>query len=181
MIAESVVTSEAIALAQREKDLLEAVVLEYSRLVYRIAFSVLRRPEEAEDATQETFLRVLRYGKKLANVDDRKAWLARIAWRVAIEHRRKMPEPIDETTELSAEAVAETALLNQERSLLLERLMAALPDALRDPLVLSTVEELSPAEVAEVLEISESAVRSRIFRARQVLRDKVLGLMGPRK
>ncbi len=181
MIAESALTGEAIALAQSEKDLLEAVVLEYSRLVHRIAFSVLRRPEEAEDATHETFLRVLRYGKKLSNVEDRKAWLARIAWRVAIEHRRKMPELTDAATEISAEAVAETALLNQERSLLLDRLMAALPDGLRDPPVLSTVEELSPAEVAGVLEISEAAVRSRIFRARQILRDRVLGIMGPRK
>jgi RNA polymerase sigma-70 factor (ECF subfamily) len=184
VIAESVVAGEAIALAQKEEDLLEATVREYSRLVYRIAFSVLRKPEEAEDATQETFLRIVRFSKKLAKVQDRKAWLARIAWRVAIEHRKRLPEAgMVEATEglLFNEAVAEKVVLNQEHGAILERLMLALPDALRDPLILSTVEELSPAEAAAVLDISEAAVRSRIFRARQILRERLLGLMGPRK
>jgi hypothetical protein len=64
-----------------EKDLLENLVQQHARLVYRIAYAVLRRHHDAEDATQETFVRVLRYSRKLAGVEDHKTWLARIAWR----------------------------------------------------------------------------------------------------
>jgi RNA polymerase sigma factor (sigma-70 family) len=55
----------------------------------------------------------------------------------------------------------------------LEKLIAALPAKLREPLILSTVEEMSPREVAETLEINEAAVRSRVFRARQILKEKL--------
>ncbi len=69
---------------ERSRDaILETLVREHSRLVYRIAYAVLRRHHDAEDATQETFLRVLRYSSKLDDVEDPKTWLARIAWRVA--------------------------------------------------------------------------------------------------
>ena len=63
---------------------------------------------------------------------------------------------------------------------LLHLLIATLPAKLRDPLVLSTLEELSPRDVAEVLGINESAVRSRIFRARQILKEKLAARLGGR-
>jgi len=184
VIAESAMAGEAIELTQKQEDLLEMAVREHSRLVYRIACSVLRNAAEAEDATQETFLRALRYGRKFSAIADPKAWLARIAWRTAVEQRRR--RPLAAGTEASEElpspvAGAEQVLLEQERSAMLEKLIAALPDSLRDPLVLSAIEELSPREVAEALGISEAAVRSRAFRARQVLRDRLSALIGPRK
>ena len=57
-------------------------------------------------------------------------------------------------------------------------MIAALPEKLREPLILSTIEEMSPREVAATLEINEAAVRSRIFRARQILREKLAARMG---
>src|ERR1700758_444828 len=89
-----VVAGEAILSGLRtversHDDLLEALVREHSRLVYRIAYAVLRRHHEAEDATQETFLRVVRYSSRLAAVEDPKTWLARIAWRVAVEFGKR--------------------------------------------------------------------------------------------
>lgn len=178
--------SEAIALAQKDEDLLEAAVREHSRLVYRIAFSVLRSHPDAEDATQETFLRVLRYGKKLDRIDDRKAWLARIAWRVAVERRRQLVRAgagAGEAGEalVSPCAGADRVLLEQEYSGLLERLIASLPEELRNPLVLSTLEEMPPREVGMVLGVSEAAVRSRTFRARQILKERLMAAIGPRK
>ena len=186
MTAIATMASEVLALAQKEEDLLEAAVREHSRLVYRIAFSVLRDHADAEDATQETFLRVLRYEKKLARIDDPKAWLARIAWRVAVKRRRQDVRASAETEEaggtlLSPDAGAERALLEQERSVFLNRLIAALPETLRDPLVLSTLEEISAREAAVVLGISEAAVRSRTFRARQFLRERMVAWMNVRK
>jgi hypothetical protein len=64
-----------------ENEALENLVRQHSRLVYRIAYAALRSHPDAEDATQETFLRVLRYSHRLAAVEDPKTWLARIAWR----------------------------------------------------------------------------------------------------
>jgi len=176
---------EAMTLAQPEEDLLEVAVHEHTRLLYRIAYSVLRNATEAEDTVQEVFLRALRHGKKLAEVDDRKAWLARIAWRVAVMHRKhgakgasRGEEASDGEALHSREPGAELALLDKERGEFLERLIGTLPDRLRDPLVLSALEELSPREIGSMLGISDAAVRSRAFRARQILRERMVGRMG---
>jgi len=167
-----------------EKDLLENLVQQHARLVYRIAYAVLRRHHDAEDATQETFVRVLRYSRKLAGVEDHKTWLARIAWRVAVDRNRqqgrKREIPLDDPEKplpevASSDAAADDALHGAQVSDVLERMIAALPEKLRQPLILSTIEEMSPREVAATLGINEAAVRSRVFRARQILREKLAG------
>jgi RNA polymerase sigma-70 factor (ECF subfamily) len=167
-----------------EKDLLENLVQQHSRLVYRIAYAVLRSHHDAEDATQETFVRVLRYSHKLARVEDHKTWLARIAWRVAVDRNRqqgrKREIPLDDPEKplpevASSDARADDALHGAHLSDVLERMIAALPEKLRQPLILSTIEEMSPREVAATLGINEAAVRSRIFRARQILRERLVG------
>jgi RNA polymerase sigma-70 factor (ECF subfamily) len=167
-----------------EKDLLENLVQQHSRLVYRIAYAVLRSHHDAEDATQETFVRVLRYSHKLARVEDHKTWLARIAWRVAVDRNRqqgrKREIPLDDPEKplpevASSDARADDALHGAHLSDVLERMIAALPEKLRQPLILSTIEEMSPREVAATLGINEAAVRSRVFRARQILRERLVG------
>jgi RNA polymerase sigma-70 factor (ECF subfamily) len=183
-----VLVNDAIAPARTdlvltEDDQLELAVREHSRLVYRVAYSVLRDHHDAEDATQETFLRVLRYRRKLAGIRDARTWLARIAWRVAIERRRNAAEialdDIDKVVQqiCSSAAGADEVFLNSEMNGFLGLLIAALPAKLRDPLTLSTIEEMSPADVAKVLGIREAAVRSRLFRARHILRDKLTALL----
>ena len=171
------------------EDALINLVRQHSRLVYRIAYAVLRRHHEAEDATQETFVRVLRYSHKLADVEDHKTWLARIAWRVAVDRgrqqRRKQEIPLDDPERPLAEfpstdAAADDALHGSQLGDALERMIAALPGKLRQPLILSTIEEMSPREVAATLGINEAAVRSRVFRARQILREKLAGRIGAR-
>ena len=68
-------------------------------------------------------------------------------------------------------------VLSGEMKDFLTTLIAGLPAKLREPLMLSTVEDMSSADVAEVLGIKEAAVRSRVFRARQILREKLVVLM----
>ncbi len=165
VVAGPVILSEAMAMAQAGEDVLEAMVREHARLVFRVAYSVLRNHHDAEDAAQETFVRVLRYGRKLGEVRDPRTWLARIAWRVAVDRRKKRPEVSLNDSE------------NAEMSRLLERLIAALPEQLRDPLTLSTVEEMSSDDIAKVLGIKPAAVRSRLFRGREILRDKLTALL----
>lgn len=166
---------------------LEGLVREHSRLVYRIAFAILRRHDDAEDATQETFMRVLRHSSKLDDVEDPKNWLARIAWRVAVDRskqrstRREIPleDPEHEVAEIpSSITPADQEALGEQVRAILEKLIATLPSKLREPLVLSTIEEMMPKDVAATLGINEAAVRSRIFRARQILKDKLAQRLG---
>jgi RNA polymerase sigma-70 factor, ECF subfamily len=161
---------------------LESLVHEHSRLVYRIAYAALRSHADAEDATQETFLRVLRHRGRLVSVDDPKTWLARIAWRVAVDRirsRTRRPEIAMDSTSSSVTEVAsqdtaaDDAVQGSQMGARIENLIAALPKKLREPLILSTIEEMSPREVAATLGINEAAVRSRIFRARQILKEKL--------
>jgi RNA polymerase sigma-70 factor, ECF subfamily len=162
--------------------LLEALVREHSRLVYRIAYSVLRCHQDAEDATQETFMRVLRYGSKLADVEDSKTWLARIAWRVAVDRSKRRGRTREVALDDPEKPVAEVASVansvdetvqGAQIGTVLEKLIAAMPSKLRAPLILSTIQEMSPREVAGTLGINEAAVRSRVFRARKILKEKL--------
>lgn len=173
--------SDRSKVEQGESQMLETLVREHSRLVYGIAYAVLRRHHDAEDATQETFMRVLRYSSKLAQVKEHKPWLARIAWRVAVDRSNRHSNreiPLDDTQALvaeplSSEAAADEALGGAQMASALEKLIAALPVKLREPLILSTIQEISPREVAATLGISEATVRSRVFRARQILKEKL--------
>jgi RNA polymerase sigma factor (sigma-70 family) len=163
-------------------EMLEDLVQQHSRLVYRIAYAALRSHHDAEDATQETFLRVLRYSHKLSSVEDPKTWLARIAWRVAVDRSQQRgrkreialesPEKPMEEVE-SSDTPADRAIQGSQFTAHLERLIAALPKKLREPLILSAIEEMSPREVAATLGINEAVARSRVFRARQILKEKL--------
>ncbi|MFZ0317748.1 MAG: RNA polymerase sigma factor [Candidatus Sulfotelmatobacter sp.] len=167
---------------RNEDATLESLVREHSRLVYRIAYAILRSHQDAEDATQETFLRVMRYSHKLATVENQRTWLARIAWRVAVDRSQRrsrrreiaIDDPESSVQETpSSESTVHDAIHGSQVGALLEKIMAALPEKLRQPLILSALEEMSPGEVATTLGINEAAVRSRVFRARQILREKL--------
>jgi RNA polymerase sigma-70 factor (ECF subfamily) len=190
LVAGEAVLSEAVTVPRSRDDsqdrspdeALEDLVRQHSRLVYRIAYAALRSHHDAEDATQETFLRVLRYSHKLAKVENHKTWLARIAWRVAVDrsrrrgHKQEIPleDPDKPVAELpSTDAPADEAMQSSQLGAWLERLIAVLPEKLRQPLILSAIEEMSPREVAATLGINEAAVRSRVFRARQILKEKL--------
>jgi RNA polymerase sigma-70 factor, ECF subfamily len=184
LVAGEAILSEALTDARTQDELLEDLVRQHSRLVYRIAYAALRSHHDAEDATQETFLRVLRYSAGLTRVENPKTWLARIAWRVAVDRSqqrgRKRQIEIENAEQPSAEArspnaPADEAMHGSQIGALLERLIAALPEKLRQPLILSAVEQMSPREVAATLGINEAAVRSRVFRARQILKEKLSG------
>ncbi len=129
-------------------------------------------------------MRVLRYRRNLEGVDDPKTWIARIAWRVAVEQTKKRPavshsakEAEDAISQLRTHGkTAEELAASNQMSLVLQTLIAALPDSLRDAMRLSTVQELLPGEIAQVLGTSEASVRSRLFRARQILKEKLKAL-----
>jgi RNA polymerase sigma-70 factor, ECF subfamily len=167
--------------ADHEVAMLEDLVREHTDLVYRISYAALHSHHDAEDATQETFVRVLRYRSKLGQVADLKSWLARIAWRVAVDRSRNrkwtceipLDDPEKPADIESSATPADETIQGSQLEATLEKLISALPRKLRDPLLLSAIEGISPREVAVTLGINEAAVRSRVSRARQVLKKKL--------
>jgi len=173
-IQDSAVAEEARRRA--EDDALAGLVDRYASSLYRVAYSVLRNPADAEDAVQEAFLRVLRHRASLGEVHDHRVWLIRIVWNIVLDRKRRAktrPETDDvselarvlPSTGLSAEEVAAAAQYHAHVLACVERL----PSKEREVLMLSAFEELSGVEIAEVLGITESSVRSRLFRARNLM------------
>ena len=170
----------------------ESLARQHGVLVFRIAYSILRNHHDAEDAAQECFLRVLKYGRELAHVRNTKTWLARIAWTVALDRRpRRTTLSGQQTSDADNESLldqlpdhalpADEQLAGKQMQKILERTIATLPNDLRQTLELSTVQELNSAEIAEVLEIPEGSVRTRLMRARKLLKEKLSRLLEVRK
>src|SRR5882762_5981586 len=162
--------------ARSEIDL-AALVETYSPLLFRVAHSVLRSRAEAEDVVQDVFVRVLEHRRSLTAVRDMRVWLVRVAWNLAIDRRRRIrPAQFDEGFAESLVArnlPADEALTEAQRLRSVLRELERLPKAERDVLLLSVVEELGTAEMAEVLGRSESAVRALLFRSRTRLRERL--------
>ena len=183
-VPEQAILSEAPPITYTLDGAVEEAVREHSRAIYRIAFSVLRNHHDAEDATQETFVRLLRCAKqnRLASVRHLRAWLGRVAWRVALDRRRAVPEVsleevADAVSGLRANgASADEIAASEQMRLLLGRLIEGLPRQLRDALTLSLTGELSSPEIATVLGIPEGSVRERLWRARRMLKEKLLAV-----
>lgn len=173
------------ATAGSVNQVVEGMVREHSRLVFRIAYSILRNHADAEDATQEVFIRVLRNKDKLADVREQKLWLAKIAWRVTLDWKKSVDKgrPAEENELIlgdlpAAHKSAEQLVAGKQIAALLEKMIATLPSDLREPLALSTVQELNSTQIAEVLGIPEGSVRTRLMRARTVLKQKMAAVMG---
>ena len=156
---------------------IETYVEAYAALLFRVAHSVLRNPAEAEDVVQDVFVRILEHRLKLPLVRDMRVWLVRIAWNLALDRRRRIrPEQMDEAfarSLVAADTPADLAFDETRRMTGVLRELGRLPKNARQALLLSALDELSTAEIAQVLGRSESAVRALLFRARTRLRTRL--------
>lgn len=159
-------------------DALAALVEQYASTLYRVAFSVLRNAADAEDAVQETFLRVLRHRSTLGEVRDHRVWLIRIVWNIVLDRKRRAKtRPETEDVSDLARVLPASGLSAEERAAAAQhharmlQLVDGLPVKEREVLVLSAFEELSSVEIAGILGVTESSVRSRLFRARNLMAD----------
>jgi RNA polymerase sigma-70 factor, ECF subfamily len=151
----------------------EARLAESSRLAFRIAYGVLRHREDAEDVAQEAMTKAYRNFPRLRERDRFRAWLVRIAWRLAIDHQRSSKRrtngrmvPFSENVETAADILSA-----RERSARLWNAIDALPEKLRIVTVLAGIEEHDISEVALLLDLPEGTVKSRLFLARQRLKE----------
>lgn len=175
-IVESIVHEESRQRAEEEA--LAALVDQYATTLYRVAFSVLHNQSDAEDAVQEAFLRVLRHRESLEEIRDHRVWLIRIVWNIVLDRKRRAktrPET-DDIAEL-ARVLPANGLTAEDRAAAAQHhahvlaCVEKLPAREREVMMLSAFEELSSVEIAAVLGVTESSVRSRLFRARNLLAE----------
>ena len=149
---------------------------ESSTLAIRVAYSVLRQPQDAEEVAQEAFAKAYRRFSQLRDRNSFRAWLVRITWRLALDRwrsdrRRAAREQPDrsEAPDPSAEGIA----AQNERAARLWRAIDDLPDKLRETIVLSAIQEYDVREVAHILGLPEGTVKSRLFQARKALAQRL--------
>jgi RNA polymerase sigma-70 factor (ECF subfamily) len=158
---------------EREQEFL-GIVERQARFMFRVAYSLLRNVQDAEDAVQEAFLKLYR-GEGWRRMENERAFLARTVWRVALDRAPKAADRMDDVAgmELASSAGSpERSAAEEDERVLLRRLIEGLPEDLRQPLLLSAIEEMTSREVAAVMGIPEGTVRTRVMRARAELKKR---------
>jgi RNA polymerase sigma-70 factor (ECF subfamily) len=179
-VSSSPTPSAQVADADLEREF-EARLVESSTLAFRVAYSVLRRREDAEEVAQEAFAKAYRSFRQLRDRDRFRAWLVRMTWRTALDRQRATRRRARREQQVWFDGAAGTSdagsadlqlrLEANERAEHLWRAIDALSEKLRVVLVLAGIQGHDIKEVAALLELPEGTVKSRLFDARRQLKD----------
>jgi RNA polymerase sigma-70 factor (ECF subfamily) len=165
----------------------DQIVRQYWRKVFNVAYKFVAKHDEAEDLTQDIFLKIF---KSLDTFDRRanfQTWLISISRNLCIDHYRsvrKERETIDrdidanELAPVSHDAGPVAALEQRDRVTLLRQALGELPDTLRTAVLMRDIQELSYQEIADRLRLPEGTVKSRINRGRTELARQIRRLRG---
>jgi len=165
----------------------EQIVRQNWRKVFNVAYKFVGKHDEAEDLTQDIFLKIF---KSLDTFDRRanfQTWLISISRNLCIDHYRsvrKERETIDRDVDANELAPASheispmQALEQHDRVVLLRQALAALPETLRTAVLMRDIQELSYQEIADALRLPEGTVKSRINRGRTELARQIRKLRG---
>ena len=165
----------------------DAIVRQYRRKVFNVAYKFVGRQEEAEDLTQDIFLKVFR---SLGTFDRRanfQTWLISVSRNLCIDHYRSVRQErqaIDhgvdpnELTPSSPDPGPVAAIEQQDRVALLREALAALTAPLRTAVLMRDIQELSYQEIADRLKLPEGTVKSRINRGRSELARQIRKMRG---
>ena len=167
-----------------EHELFYELIQPYERRVYAATFAILRNPADAEDAAQEALLKALKHIRQFRSEAKFSTWLIQIAVNEARMRRRKehadKTEPIDNPGEQENYTPRDFADWREIPSEVLERkevreklkgALASLGQIYREVFVLRDIQQLSIEETSKALGISAAAVKTRLLRARLMLRD----------
>jgi RNA polymerase sigma-70 factor (ECF subfamily) len=165
----------------------EEVLREHAPRIYSLALRLLNNEADAEDVTQDVLLQVFRKLDTFRGDAALSTWLYRVTVNAALSYRRKraareehrVTEELDEVPQEAQEprhgrrwsVPPEQEVLDQETQQLIERAIGRLPANYRDVYVLADVEGLPNAEIADLLGLGVPAVKSRLHRARLMMRD----------
>jgi RNA polymerase sigma factor (sigma-70 family) len=147
-------------------------------MAFRLAMSVLRNRADAEDVAQDALLRAYRGFAKLRERGAFRGWLCRITWRLALDkqrgtRRREKRETASTFVPGTPERSVEQMAVANEFDRHLAKAMDELPEKLRQALVLAAIQGHSTREVAEMLDLPEGTVKSRVHLARKQLTEKL--------
>ena len=170
------------AALEGDQDAFADIVSAYQDSVYNLCYRMLGERSEAEDAAQEAFLRAYLNLTRYDAARSFKTWLLSIASNYCIDRLRRRrlqwmsldDEPVADRLALhSDDPEPELATLNKEQSIAIQALLNELSPDYRAVVVLRYWYDYSYAEIADIMDTTESAVKSRLFRARQALADKL--------
>jgi RNA polymerase sigma-70 factor (ECF subfamily) len=165
----------------------DLIVRQYWRKVFNVAYKFVGKHDEAEDLTQDIFLKIFRSLDSFDRRANFQTWLISVSRNLCIDHYRsvrKERETIDrgvdaaELSPQSSDAGPIAALEQRDRVLLLRQALAALPETLRTAVLLRDIQELSYQEIADKLRLPEGTVKSRINRGRTELARQIRKLRG---
>jgi RNA polymerase sigma-70 factor (ECF subfamily) len=156
----------------------EERVADSSTLAFRVALGVLRHREDAEDVAQEAFLRAHRAFGSLRDRDRFRSWLVRTAFRLALDRQRgdRRRRRREDAVARESARVTESLQASGEREEMRKRVgeaVDALPEKLKIVTVLAAIEGHGVAEVADLLDLPEGTVKSRLHLARKALAEKL--------
>jgi RNA polymerase sigma-70 factor, ECF subfamily len=158
----------------------EQRIADSPKLAYRVALAVLRNTAEAEDVAQEAMLRAFRSFDRLRDRERFRSWLVRTAWRLSIDRirtarRRERREQlaVRDTLPTRVEDVAASQEFDSQVAAALD----SLPEKLRIVMVLAAIEGHNTAEMAKLLNLPEGTVKSRLFKARKKIAEKLQWLV----
>jgi len=158
------------ALSQGDSSALSGLYELYGERIFRYAYRMLGNRNDAEDATAETFLRVLRRSTELRADGAFRTWLFRITRNLCIDRMRQ-----HKLLELPSDAHYASPEDRTALKVTVRQALSDLPMEYREPLVLCDLEDVSAKEAAEILKITVPALKSRLYRGRRALRDKLGG------
>jgi RNA polymerase sigma-70 factor (ECF subfamily) len=171
------------ALKARDPEALDSVFRAYSDKIYRLAANMLNDEQQADGVVQDTFLKLIQHIDKFEGRSAVGTWLYRVAYNECLQRiRRAKPQlDLDDMTDddlmpsclVNWDALPEQAITNAEAMDEMQSAVESLSPTLRAVFVLRDIEELSVKETASILEISESAVKVRLHRARLALRERL--------
>jgi RNA polymerase sigma-70 factor (ECF subfamily) len=161
-----------------ETELFEILMRRYNQRVYRTVRAIVRNDDEAEDVMQQAYVNAYEHLRQFAGDAKFSTWLTRIAINEALARVRKrglrVVEDESEIMEIeSSDPDPEQLAAASELRGVVESEIASLPDSYRTVLMLREVEGLSTSETAQCLDVNEDVVKTRLHRARTILRDNL--------
>lgn len=161
----------------------EMLILKYQSKLFATSMNVVKNRELAEDIVQEAFMKAFMKLDSLKNREQFYPWLKRIALNIALNHFEKEKRVMDvenddeETSffdNIGGGESPEELTLKEELHRYVRNYVDSLPDKLRVVIVLREVEDMSYEEISDMMNIPLGTVRSRLFNARQIIKDRLI-------
>lgn len=153
----------------------ETRLKESSTLAFRVAYSVVRQREDAEDVAQEAFARAYRSFQALRDRERFRAWLVRMTWRLAIDRYRanRRRAAYEQTVDFPSDPQVDPDVEARDRRAHLWAAIDRLPESQRIVTVLAAIEGYDLKEVSRLLGVPEGTIKWRLFAARKTLQEKL--------